>query len=82
MPLYYFDARNEENLLDDRGIEMRDVDEAKAEAVGYLVDAARGHFDTKTDRQELFCTVKDDSGKQLLRVRLVLQIATPSGAWR
>jgi hypothetical protein len=77
MPLFYFDTRNGDEFLHDEGVDMRSIDEAKAEAVGYLAEAARDHLTPKRDHQELVCTVKDENKKALLRLKLILEIGPP-----
>jgi len=74
MPFFYFDTRNDENIVEDDGFELPGVEEAKVEAVGYLAEAARAHFGAG-QRQELTCTVKDANKKALWRLRLILEIA-------
>jgi hypothetical protein len=75
MPFFYFDTRNDEAITDDEGFDLPSIEHAKAEATGYLIEAAKSHMTPDRERQEIICTVKDEKKKTLLRLRLVLEIA-------
>jgi predicted aminopeptidase len=75
MPFFYFDIKNDEQLTEDEGFELPSLQDAKAEAVAYLAEAAKSHLKLDADRQEIVCTVKNDRKKPLLRARLALEIA-------
>jgi hypothetical protein len=81
MPFYFLDTQNHEPIAEDEGFEFRNLEEAKVQAAGYLVDAAKGHLTPDRDRQEIVCIIKDDKKQALLRLRLVLEIvaATDGG---
>jgi hypothetical protein len=74
MPFYYFDTRNDEALGEDDGFELPGIEDAKAEATGYLLEAAKAHLTPDREHQEIVCTVKDQNKKALLRLSLILEI--------
>jgi hypothetical protein len=76
MPFFYFDIKNSENLSEDDGFELPALQAARAEATGYLVEAAKSHLKPDADRQEIVCTVKDEKKSPLLRLRLVLEVTS------
>lgn len=62
MPQFYFDTDDGERVFRDRdGVELADLDEVKAEAVGLLRDLAHGAVEAG-GRRSVRATVRDVSG--------------------
>jgi hypothetical protein len=72
MPFYYFDTRNDVRITEDEGFELPGIEEAKAEAIGYLAEAAAQFLGD--GQHPLVCTIKDENKRPLLRLKLALEI--------
>ena len=78
MPRFYFDTTDGDALIEDEtGLELSDLDEAKAEAARALADLARDVLPASEVR-ELAVNVKDEANTLVMRTVLrfeVVQIA-------
>ena len=77
MTLFYMHARHDEDQSHDCRVEMRDLQEAKEEIVGYLTETARDKLVPDRERQEIVCTLKNAKGDVVLQASLTLQIDGP-----
>jgi hypothetical protein len=65
MPQYYFDLRDSTGvLIDEEGVELRDIDVARQEAARALADMAREALggDTGQPAQHMTVEVRDNAG--------------------
>jgi hypothetical protein len=73
MARFYFDIHGVISMQDREGTELSDVAAARREAVEAVVEMARDIFRSK-DRGELSVRIRDENGRPLTEVRLVLTI--------
>jgi hypothetical protein len=74
MPLYYFDAWEDENLTEDEeGVEFASLEAAKAEARCTLPAIAQECL-ARGDHKYIEIRVRDEAGRPVLRVALALII--------
>jgi hypothetical protein len=70
MPRYYFDFQDGETFAqDDEGVELAGIEEARDQVARTLPDIARGH-PPDGDRRDFAMTVRDETGRPVLRVKL------------
>jgi hypothetical protein len=82
MARYFFDWRDNENFdEDDEGVELPDLEAIKVEASRALLERARDIL-PGLDRHSLSIEVRDENGRPLLSVILVLEIRTLSSKGR
>ena len=76
MARYFFDWRDNENFdEDDEGVELPDLQAVKVEASRSLLERARDIM-PGLDRHSLSIEVRDESGRPLLSIILILEIRT------
>ena len=74
MARYFFDWRDGDNFDEDvEGMELPDLEAAKIEASRSLLEHAHD-IPPSFERQSLSIEVRDESGKSLLNIVLVLEI--------
>jgi hypothetical protein len=74
MPRYFFDLYDDGHFTPDyTGIELESVEAAKEEAKRTLPDIAKGEL-PNGDRRDFVIVVKDEVGRELLRVTLSLDV--------
>lgn len=76
MPQYYFDLRDSNGtVVDEEGVELRDVEVAQQEAVRALADMVKESLNSNTGHsvQHMAVEVRDDSGR-VLQVKFSVQI--------
>ena len=74
MARYFFDWRDNANFdEDDEGIELPDLQAVKVEASRSLLERARDIL-PGSDRHSLSIEVRDNSGRRLLSIILILEI--------
>ena len=74
MPRYFFDTYDGDHFTPDyAGVELEDLEAAKAEAKKALPDIVRGEM-PDGDRRDFVVVVKDEVGHEFLRVTLSLVI--------
>ena len=72
MPTFYFDISDgDEQVRDDLGIELSDVQAARRQAISVLPDIARDEL-PDGDRREFRAVVRDASGKTVFKAKLSL----------
>jgi hypothetical protein len=76
MARYFFDWRDNENFdEDDEGVELPDLEAVKIEASRSLIERARDIL-PGLDRHSLSIEVRDESGRPLLSIILILEVRT------
>lgn len=73
VPRYFFDSRDGDFVRDDEGLEFDGIERARDEAMRGLADLAREAI-PKSTRRELAVDVRDEAGRQLLRVSLWFEV--------
>ena len=74
MPRFYFDTHDDDRFVpDNEGVELKGVEEAKAEAVAALPDMARDAL-PDGDRRDFVVMVRNEGGHTVLRARLTLVV--------
>ena len=82
MARYFFDWRDNENVdVDDEGIELPGLEAVKVEASRSLFERARDVLPGR-DRHSLSIEVRDENGKPLLSVILILEVRTLASSTR
>ena len=78
MPRFFFDIHDGENFRPDReGLELEDLEAAKAEAKKALSDIVRDEM-PDGDRRDFTVDVKNAAGQIVWRVTLSLVVESPS----
>jgi len=76
MARYFFDWRDNETFEEDEeGMELPDLEAVKVEASQALLERAKDIL-PGLDRHRLSIEVRDDSGRPLLSITLILEIRT------
>lgn len=76
MARFFFDWRDNENFEeDDEGTELPDLEAVKAEASRALIERAREEV-PGLDRHRLSIEVRDENGRPLVSIILVLEVQT------
>jgi hypothetical protein len=76
LPRYFFDTYDGHRLISDpEGIELKDVETAKAEAQKALPDLARDALPAG-DQNTFIVSVRDEAGQVVLRAALSLIVET------
>jgi hypothetical protein len=76
LPRYFFDTYDGHQLVSDsEGIELKDVETAKAEAQKALPDLARDALPAG-DQNTFIVSVRDEAGQVVLRAALTLIVET------
>ena len=74
MARYFFDIHDGDHFTpDDTGLELRDLEAAKAEAKKALPDIVKDEM-PDGDRRDFVVVVKDEAGQSILRVTLALAV--------
>jgi hypothetical protein len=78
-PRFYFDlSRDGEVVVDDEGDELESVERAEEVAIEVATSAARDQF-VGALADPLIVAVRDQTGKQVVRVTLALTVEHPDG---
>ncbi len=76
MPRYFFDTSDGDRLIpDDEGIEMQDIEAAKAEAQRALADIAKDAL-PDGEQRTFVVSVRDEAGQVVVRAALSLMVET------
>ena len=76
MPRYFFDTSDGDRLIpDDEGIEMQDIEAAKAEAQRALADIAKDAL-PDGEQRTFVVSVRDEAGQVVVRAALSLIVET------
>ena len=79
MPRFYFDVRDDEDLVrDDQGVEFSDIEAARSEAAVALAEMARDVL-SRSPRRRMAIEVRTE-GEPLLRLSLAYDLERLSGA--
>jgi hypothetical protein len=74
MPRYFFDTYDGDlSVPDEIGLELDDLEAAKAEAKKTLLDIAKDKL-SDSDQRTLMVSVREEAGQVLLRVALGLRV--------
>jgi hypothetical protein len=74
MPRFYFDtADTGQTTLDDEGLDLSTIEEARHMALRALADLAKDEL-PNVERRDFTITVRDDTGKALLAAILSLRL--------
>jgi hypothetical protein len=74
MPRFYFDTTDTgQATLDDEGLDLSTIEEARHMALRALADLANDEL-PNVDRRDFTITVRDDTGKALLTAILSLRL--------
>ena len=68
MPRYHFNAQDGRCYPDEQGLELPDLDAAKAEAIGFLSDLLTEHGEEVWEADGWCITVTDDQNLSLFRL--------------
>ena len=80
MPRFFFDTYDGDRfILDDTGIEMEDLEAAKAEAQKALPEMASDRL-PDGDQRTFIVSVRDEAGQVVLRAALSLVVEYPTRA--
>ena len=70
MPRFFFDVNDDIHVIDDVGIELPDLDAAKAEATRTLAEIAGELLPNDGTRKTLAINVRNESGQVVLKTSL------------
>jgi len=70
MPRFFFDVHDDIHVIDDVGIELPDLDAAKAEATRTLAEIAGELLPNDGTRKTLAINVRNESGQVVLKTSL------------
>jgi len=70
MPRFFFDVHDDIDVIDDVGIELPDLDAARAEAARTLADVASELLPDNGMRKTLAINVRGESGQMVLKTSL------------
>jgi hypothetical protein len=80
MPRFFFDTYDSASLiLDDEGLELKDLEVVKREAQAALAHMARDGLPDE-DERVFIISVRDEAGQVVLRAALSLAVEYPSKA--
>jgi hypothetical protein len=80
VPRFFFDTYDGDRFIpDNTGIELNDLEAAKAEAQKALPEMARDKL-PDDDQRVFIASVRDEAGQVLLRIALSLVVEYPSRA--